>query len=213
MRHSFKRRLLIICLSLITILGFTMIITPLVGYSHQEKQIQETLKQKPLSVSLSDTSANKSKKSTIPFPGSPKDVLGKVKIPSVNIELPILNGATDENLKVGATTLRKNQVMGKSNYSLAGHHMKREDLLFGRLDEVKKKQNVYLTDNHSIYVYVVDSKSTVQDTDIEILDDHGRNEITLFTCDVPTSTDKRTVIHGYFEKQFSYSDEKWKELK
>ncbi|MGG3102069.1 class A sortase [Bacillus velezensis] len=202
-------KILFISIAVCIVIGVCCIIYPMVHYEYEAKQIEKTLSMKPISNKTSET---KTMKNQIPFPGTPEDVLGKIKVPSVSIELSILNGATDENLKVGATTLRENQKMGKDNYSLAGHHMKKEDLLFGRIDDIEINQSIFLTDYQYIYQYRVSNKELVDDTQTEILDDHGINEITLITCDKPTATEKRTVIHGLFKKKFIYSDKKWEEL-
>ncbi|RPJ98057.1 hypothetical protein EH11_04137 [Bacillus subtilis] len=208
-RSERLRKVLLIFISLSILVGVCSIIYPFIHYANEAQQIENTLEKKPENIHSTKT---KTSKIQVPFPGTPDDVLGKVKIPSVSIELPILNGATEENLKVGATTLRENQKMGKDNYSLAGHHMKKEDLLFGRLDEIEIDDSIYLTDYQFIYQYQVSNKELVDDTQIEILEDHGFQEITLFTCDKPTATEKRTVIHGLYKKAFKYSDKQWEGL-
>ncbi|RRD94884.1 class A sortase, partial [Bacillus licheniformis] len=66
-----------------------------------------------------------------------ENVVGKVIIPSLKIDLPILRGVTNRNLNAGATTMRPDQEMGKGNYPLAGHIMKNKSLLFGALMDIQ----------------------------------------------------------------------------
>ncbi|HZH59858.1 MAG TPA: class A sortase, partial [Metabacillus sp.] len=60
-------------------------------------------------------------------------VIGGISIPSVDLNLPIGKGTSSYTLALTAGTMKENQVMGEGNYALAGHHMKREDLLFSPL--------------------------------------------------------------------------------
>ncbi|QII26958.1 class A sortase [Bacillus paralicheniformis] len=139
-------------------------------------------------------------------------VSGMVSIPSLDINLAIIEGSTKENLYKGATTLKDHQRMGEGNYSLAGHHMKDESLFFGRLEEIKYGAKVLLTDKETIYIYQINNKKTVHETQIDILNDHpNKTELTLITCDRPTSTEYRTVVTGNLVKEIKYSDETWKE--
>lgn len=136
--------------------------------------------------------------------------VGIVSIPSLKINLAILEGATKENLYKGATTLKENQHMGEGNYSLAGHHMKDEALFFSQLENIKEGNLIYLTDNEYIYIYKAESKKTVHETQTSILDDHNKKEITLITCDRATSTEYRTVVTGSFVDKIPYSEHVWK---
>ena len=45
-----------------------------------------------------------------------KFIIGQIVIPDLGVNLPILKGTTTTNLKVGATTMVKEQEMGKGNY-------------------------------------------------------------------------------------------------
>ena len=42
-----------------------------------------------------------------------KQVIGRISIPSVSLELPVLKSSTEKNLLSGAATVKENQVMGK----------------------------------------------------------------------------------------------------
>ncbi|MEH2980258.1 MULTISPECIES: class A sortase [Bacillati] len=135
--------------------------------------------------------------------------VGIISIPSLKINLAILEGSTKENLYKGATTLKENQYMGEGNYSLAGHHMKDETLFFSQLENIEQGDLIYLTDNEYIYTYKAESKKTVHETQTSILDDHNKKEITLITCDRATSTEYRTVVTGSFINKIPYSKHVW----
>lgn len=74
--------------------------------------------------------------------------------------------------------------MGKGNYTLAGHHMNRSDLLFSPLYEVEMGAVVYLTDLNTIYEYEITEQRTIEATEIEVLaDSPDETVLTLITCD------------------------------
>lgn len=130
-----------------------------------------------------------------------KAVVGGIAIPSVGIDLLILKGTNTANLLAGATTMKQEQKMGAGNYALAGHHMRRESILFGPLMQVKAGTKVYLNDQKYIYTYTIDSTKIIPDTNVEVLDETKEATITLITCDKPSETDKRFVATGKLIKK------------
>ena len=125
-----------------------------------------------------------------------KAVIGRITISSVNIKLPILKGTTNQNLLYGATTMRPDQKMGEGNYPLAGHHMKRENLLFGPLIHIKKGDTVKITDFKKDYIYAVTSKQFISEMDTDVIQETKKKEITLITCDKAVRTEGRLAVKG-----------------
>ncbi|MPQ25464.1 class A sortase [Bacillus paralicheniformis] len=125
-----------------------------------------------------------------------KAVIGRITISSVNIKLPILKGTTNQNLLYGATTMRPDQKMGEGNYPLAGHHMKRESLLFGPLINIKKGDTVKITDFKKDYIYTVTSKQFISEMDTDVIQETKEKEITLMTCDKAVRTEGRLAVKG-----------------
>lgn len=129
-------------------------------------------------------------------------ILGGISIPNVGMNLPIGEGVSNATLALTAGTMKKEQVMGEGNYALAGHHMKRQNLLFSPLFKVKIGDPVYLTDLHYIYEYRIEGKSTIEATDIEVIEDRvGEKTLTLITCDLDGT--KRLSIRGAFVRKLS----------
>lgn len=123
-------------------------------------------------------------------------VIGRITISSVNIKLPILKGTTNQNLLYGATTMRPDQKMGEGNYPLAGHHMKRESLLFGPLINIEKGDTVKITDFKKDYIYAVTSKQFISEMDTDVIQETKKNEMTLITCDKAVRTKGRLAVKG-----------------
>ncbi|MGG1450371.1 class A sortase [Bacillus licheniformis] len=125
-----------------------------------------------------------------------KAVIGRITISSVNLKLPILKGTTNQNLLYGATTMRPDQKMGEGNYPLAGHHMKRESLLFGPLLNIEKGDTVKITDFKKDYIYAVTSKQFISEMDTDVIQETKEKEITLMTCDKAVRTEGRLAVKG-----------------
>lgn len=112
------------------------------------------------------------------------NVIGGISIPSVGLNLPIGKGTSEYTLALTAGTMKEDQIMGEGNYTLAGHHMNRSDLLFSPLYEVEIGAVVYLTDLNMIYEYKVTEQRTIQATEVSVLDDiPNETALTLITCD------------------------------
>ncbi|RRD96013.1 class A sortase [Bacillus licheniformis] len=125
-----------------------------------------------------------------------KAVIVRITISSVNLKLPILKGTTNQNLLYGATTMRPDQKMGEGNYPLAGHHMKRESLLFGPLLNIEKGDTVKITDFKKDYIYAVTSKQFISEMDTDVIQETKEKEITLMTCDKAVRTEGRLAVKG-----------------
>ncbi|MDM5153468.1 class A sortase [Bacillus sp. DX1.1] len=127
-----------------------------------------------------------------------KQVIGRISIPSISLEMPILNASTEKNLLSGAATVKDKQEMGKGNYALAGHNMSKKGVLFSDLSALKKDDKIYLYDNENKYEYTVKSVSEVTPDKWEVVEDHGKDEVTLVTCVSVLDNSKRYVVAGDF---------------
>lgn len=140
-----------------------------------------------------------------------ENVVGKVIIPSLNIDLPILKGVTNRNLNAGATTMRPDQEMGQGNYPLAGHIMKNKSLLFGALMDIQIGATVYITDKETVYEYVVKNTEVVPDTALYMIEDGEMEKydhpiVSLMTCYHSSKTGKRFFAVGEFQRSFGINE-------
>ena len=140
---------------------------------------------------------------------SNKDIIGLLTIEDLNISLPILKGMTNPNLLTGAVTMVPDIVMGKGNYSLAGHYMKDKSLLFGSLMDIQIGSIVKITDKKSIYEYEIYDTRIVPDTAFYMLEDkmateRGKPIITLMTCYYTSKNGKRFFALGELIDEYPY---------
>ena len=136
-------------------------------------------------------------------------LLGQIVIPSVNMNLPIFKGTTNDNLLAGATTMKESDKMGQGNFTLAGHYNKDKSILFGSLMDVKVGDIIRVTDKVNIYEYKVYDTVTIDDKALYMIDDeraliHGNNIISLMTCYYSSNTGKRYFVLGDFVKKSPY---------
>jgi sortase A len=111
---------------------------------------------------------------------------GTIEIPSIGMKLPILEGMTQENLSVGAGTMKPNQVLGQGNFALAGHYMTNEGLLFGGIKNVHQGDLIQLTYQNQLRLVayrVTEVKLITKDQGQVISDSQGTGLLTLITCD------------------------------
>ncbi|EHQ8839999.1 class A sortase [Enterococcus faecalis] len=123
------------------------------------------------------------------------DVLGTISIPSIGLEMPILQGDSFEKMLYGACTVLPKQTMGKGNYTLAAHNAGVDGLMFSSLGNVAVGETITLQDrSEHIYSYKVKEQRHVDMTDTSILNLTRKPTLTLITCDKATKTTGRIVV-------------------
>lgn len=112
-----------------------------------------------------------------------KKLIGKIKIPSLSIELPILDETTDTLLKVTICRYKGSNPGENGNLVIAGHNYL-NGAHFGHLVNIKKGAEVLLYDlEGKEYSYVVDKIRTISPNDVTAVDEYeGESAVTLFTC-------------------------------
>lgn len=108
--------------------------------------------------------------------------IGAIAIPNVNMHLPIMLGLSNDAMSTGGGTMRRDQVMGKGNYPLAGHYMTDNGILFSPLQNTKTGELVYLTNLKHVYIYRIYMKKVVKPTAVWLVDNTKQNIVTLITC-------------------------------
>lgn len=139
---------------------------------------------------------------SVQFNSQDLPVIGAIAIPSLKINLPIFKGVGNTSLLYGAGTMKKEDTMGRGNYSLAGHnvtgYISDLSILFTPLEQAKAGMIIYITDKENIYQYKIDKVSIVTPDHVEsISDTPGKTEITLVTC-VDAVATHRIIVKGNF---------------
>lgn len=120
------------------------------------------------------------------------NVIGKVAVPNLGINLNIYEGIGNLELNLGAGTLKRNQKMGHNNYALAGHNMDDRRTYFSPLYSAKQNgslggQTAVLTDFDKVYYYRINEASFINSFDVSVINNSKAFEkhavVTLITCD------------------------------
>jgi sortase A len=111
--------------------------------------------------------------SQLPFP------LGVVKIPSIHLEVPLLEGTDDLTLNRAVGHIEGTAVPGSSgNVGVAGHR----DGFFRGLKEIQSGDVIELINQNRTDRYVVDEILIVSPEETSVLSDRSRPSLTLVTC-------------------------------
>ncbi|MCP1423069.1 sortase A [Paenibacillus sp. DS2363] len=127
------------------------------------------------------------------------DTLGVLSIDKIDVRLPILEGATEANMKVAATHLVETTRIGnKGNAAIAAHRAHKKGRLFNRLGELQIGDSMEVTlADRTIIQYKVDQISVVEPTDLSVLEDPGLGQVlTLITCDPLVNPTHRLIVRA-----------------
>lgn len=120
-------------------------------------------------------------------------IIGVLKIPVINVELPVIGKWSYSLLKVSVCRYKGPSANAKGNLVIIGHNYK-SGAHFGNLDELKVGSAVYLTDTNSNRVrYEVYDMDTIEPDSFSALNDYkGKAGLTLMTC--KNSGNSRLVV-------------------
>ncbi len=122
--------------------------------------------------------------------------IGKLVIPTVSIDLPILAGLSNSNLLNGVATFEENQQMGEGNYVLMAHNLMGTDALLNNVAHLDQGDEIYLTDFNQVYQYKVTRNDVIEETEITVLDESNEKQVTLIRCEGGIGTIYRRVVQG-----------------
>ena len=124
--------------------------------------------------------------------------IGILKIEKINVNLPILEGATQKNLKVGVGWIKETTELGEvGNTALAAHRSRTYGRLFNRLDELEIDDEIIVISDGKEYRYEVYQKLVVEPTDTSVLSRNNKDRIiTLITCTPMNAPTHRLIIKG-----------------
>lgn len=130
---------------------------------------------------------------------------GRLVIPSINLNLPIFQGVNSTHLLLGASEqVPRSEISAGQygNYILASHRMSNtRNLGFARINRIKTKSKVYVTDDNYMYVYNVVFNKTVNNNDTKYINEQPKDKkiITLYTCSKFGKNTPKVVVRGELE--------------
>lgn len=128
---------------------------------------------------------------------------GMLRIPKIDLYLPVLSGATEDNLNISAASIENTGKPGEiGNYCVAGHRVRKYGQHFNRLDELETGDIIEFEAGKEKYEYVIFDKFVVNPTEVWVINKTSRTEreITLITCYPLVNPTQRLIIKGRMEK-------------
>ena len=161
------------------------------------KRINDTLfneKQK----NLSGEEAYKKANINLKLYGIQDNVIGYISIPRMKVDLPILLGANEENMKKGAVHLTETSypIGGENtNCVIAAHRGYANASMFRKIEEVEIGDKVYIENFREKLIYEVVQLRIIAPSDIgQILIREGKDMVTLVTCHPYRKNSQRYVV-------------------
>ena len=126
------------------------------------------------------------------------EVVAKLCIPTTKVDCIVFEELTKKSLETGLVKLYSTNGLNQPGNTVIIGHNYRTSLFFGRNDELKKGDKVYLKDTsgeeieYEIYNIFI---TTSNDSSFYQRETEGKRELTLSTCtDDASTTDKRLII-------------------
>lgn len=133
---------------------------------------------------ITETKNNTEKVTYTTNEGAAYQVDAVLKIPSLDIEYPVLSDSTEELLKISLNKFWGPEPNEVGNYCVVGHNYKSKKM-FGKLSQIKDNAEIKLTDvSGRTLTYVVYDRYIVDPDDVACTSQltNGKKEITLITC-------------------------------
>lgn len=118
----------------------------------------------------------------------------RILIPKINLNAPILEGVTNENMRRGVAHF-ENTSKWNGNICLAAHNRGYKYNYFQEIHTLKKGDIIIYKNNNEQKVYEVELNKQIQETDWSYLRETEDNKITLITC-VKDMPEYRTCIQA-----------------
>jgi len=134
---------------------------------------------------------------------STTSILGKLTINQIDLVIPILEGATQANLKIGAGHLSGTSVIGETgNAAIAAHRSYTYGKQFNRLPEVESGDLIQVETAQKKLTYKVTEKVLVKPTDLSVLQNNNNETmITLITCHPMKNPTHRFIVKAVLKKE------------
>ena len=124
-------------------------------------------------------------------------VIGRLEIPRIDLQVPILENYDPASLRLGVGRISGTAwIGGLGNLALAGHR----DTFFYPLRNIRSGMEINIVTTEGTFRYVVDSTEVVTPDQVNVLDIRNRPELTLVTCypfKFIGAAPKRFIVHAH----------------
>lgn len=129
-----------------------------------------------------------------------ENILGELKIPSIDVDLPIYKGVDEERLEIGVGHVEGTNLPGEGKGTqclLAGHRGLPRARLLARLGEVRNGDVFFVTMGEETYQYHVCMIRVIKPDDTEEFMKNNKQElVSIITCTPYGINTHRLVVTG-----------------
>lgn len=121
-----------------------------------------------------------------------------LSIDKIQLKLPILEGATQENMRYAAVHMTETAPLGEiGNAAIAAHRARTKGRLFNRLNELEIGDVITVELPDGKVQYTVYEIKRVKPDDISVLGSNGQDAVlTLITCDPVVNPTHRLIVQA-----------------
>jgi sortase A len=180
-------------------------------YSYQEQQLLEDWESSDEDSvvlqsyqQLDDVFLDESKPKNTPTTQQTKNrIIAKLEINKIDLIIPIMEGASQANLKVGAGHLRGTSPVGEAgNSAIAAHRSYTYGKQFNRLPEVEVGDMIQVVTKDKKLTYRIVDEIIVLPDDLSVLkNDATENILTLITCHPMKNPTHRYIVKAVLDKE------------
>jgi sortase A len=130
-------------------------------------------------------------------------IIGKLSINKIDLTIPIMEGASQANLKVAAGHMKGTSPIGEiGNAAIAAHRSYTYGKQFNRLPEVESGDLIQVETTQKILTYKITEKLLVLPTDLSVLQNNKNDSIlTLITCHPMKNPTHRYIVKAVLQKE------------
>jgi sortase A len=124
--------------------------------------------------------------------------IGKIQIEKIGVDIPVLEGTSKSNLRLGAGHIKgTTKLGGVGNAALAAHRSHAYGKMFNRLDELDVGDKILVETADGTYEYTVFKKLVVEPDDMSVLNRYDKDRVlTLITCTPLYTATHRLIVHA-----------------
>ncbi|MEC0183688.1 class D sortase [Paenibacillus peoriae] len=156
-----------------------------------------------LSTRLTEASISEARHSISPAPApitnaDEQTPIATISISRINLKLPVLEGATRQNMKHAAVHMAETGTLGQvGNAAIAAHRARTPGRLFNRLDEMELGDEIVVNTQGGQFVYRVYSIKVVDPKDVSVLKSFKKQKLlTLITCNPLVTPTHRLIVQA-----------------
>jgi sortase A len=162
-----------------------------------ENEFAEIVGDQPSDDPISDDGSGTAPSTTIgppPPPPAEGDAMASLRIPAIGVEKIVVEGVSLDDLKRGPGHYPDTPFPGQpGNASIAGHRTT-YGAPFNRIDELENGDEILITTAQGSFRYEVSGQQIVSPSQVEVLNDHGDNRLTLTACHPKYSASQRIIV-------------------